>query len=132
MKWKELALTIFFILFCVGVGLIAARLFPQARVVDKSVNSRNISAPESDPTYPYVGIWKANPEDSFGVIIEKAENAMYSVSFFGPGGRFEPGTWRPNTKILGDPGYRVVDENTIDIGSTRYHRVSTKADEPSS
>jgi len=32
--------------------------------------------PKAIPAYPYVGIWKADPEDSFGVIIEKAENAM--------------------------------------------------------
>ena len=40
---------------------------------------------------------------------------MYSVSFCGPGGCFEPGTYRPNTPIVGDPEYQVIDSNTLGI-----------------
>jgi hypothetical protein len=79
----------------------------------------------SRPT-DFTGFWKVNCTDAFGVQIKKQ-----SVSFCGPGGCFAPGEWTPNTAIVGDPKYRVLNPTTIEIGHrdgqgwTRYTRCTT-------
>src|SRR5437867_1972784 len=59
-------------------------------------------------TTDYTGIWKGNCSDGFGIQIRSAENGLYSVSFCGPGGCFEPGQWTSNTTLEGDPTYKIV------------------------
>jgi hypothetical protein len=72
------------------------------------------------------GFWKADCRDSFGVKIEHAGDDLYSLSFCGPGGCFEPGTWTPNSPIFGDSRYRVLGTDTIQLpfgdGFDTYHR----------
>jgi hypothetical protein len=63
----------------------------------------------------YTGFWKIDCKDGFGVQIKPAENQMYSVSFCGPGGCFEPGEWTPNTRIEGDLNYNVISPEKIGI-----------------
>lgn len=63
----------------------------------------------------YTGFWKTDCKDGFGVQIKPAGNQMYSVSFCGPGGCFEPGEWTLNTRIDGDPNYRVISPEKIGI-----------------
>lgn len=72
------------------------------------------------PTYAfggidYTGFWKRKCSDGFGVQIKLAENQLYSVSFCGPGGCFEPGKWTPNTRIEGDPKYKVNSPTELGI-----------------
>jgi hypothetical protein len=75
---------------------------------------------------PFVGFWKDNSYEQFGVAIADAGKDLYSVSFCGPGGCFEPGTWAPNTTIINDPRYRIINDNTIEFvgkdDSTIYKR----------
>ena len=67
-------------------------------------------------THPYSCFWKKSDcKDRFGIAIAPAGEELYSLSFCGPGGCFEPGTYRPNSKIEGDSAYKIVDENTIEI-----------------
>lgn len=66
----------------------------------------------------YTGFWKVNCSDGFGVQIKRAENQLYSVSFCGPGGCFEPGKWTPNTRIEGDPKYKVISPRGLGIKRT--------------
>ncbi len=77
-------------------------------------------------THPYGGFWKAKPQDEFGLAIGPAEGGLYYVSFCGPGGCFSKGQHRPLTSLLGDPAYRLVDLNQIDVrgrtGFAAYHR----------
>jgi hypothetical protein len=77
----------------------------------------------------FTGFWKVNRTDAFGVQIKKQSGKLFSVSFCGPGGCFAPGEWRPNTTIIGDPQYRVLNATTIEIGGgqgwTRYERFTT-------
>ena len=94
--------------------------------MDRSVNSKNIECPLYNSQYPYVGIWKTSLDDNFGIIIEKAKDEMYSISFFGPGGRFQPGKWMPNTKVKDDPKYTIIDKDTIEFSSNRYYRVENE------
>ncbi|HYL86707.1 MAG TPA: hypothetical protein VE263_20950 [Candidatus Angelobacter sp.] len=77
----------------------------------------------------FTGFWKVNCTDAFGVQIKKQSGNLFSVSFCGPGGCFAPGKWMPNTPIIGDPKYRVIDPTTIEIGQEkgwdRYTRCTT-------
>jgi hypothetical protein len=66
---------------------------------------------------PFVGFWKENRHEQFGVAIDDAGNGLYSISFCGPGGCFEPTQWRKNTTIVNDPSYRVIDKDTIEFVS---------------
>jgi hypothetical protein len=67
--------------------------------------------------FPYAGFWK--PEDctvDFGLAISPAGSpGLYSVSFCGPGGCFAPGTYRPDTTLVNDDKYWVIDANTIEV-----------------
>lgn len=64
----------------------------------------------------FTGFWKARCSDAFGVQIKKQQGNLFSVSFCGPGGCFDPGTWMPNTPIVGDPQYLIYNPTTIAIG----------------
>lgn len=66
-------------------------------------------------SHPLAGFWKDECSDDFGLAIAPAGKGLYSISFCGPGGCFVPGTYRPNSPIVGDPSYRVVNNNTIDV-----------------
>jgi hypothetical protein len=83
---------------------------------------RAISAQLVNPTpsesHPYAGFWKddGHCDEDFGLSIAPAGPGMYSVSFCGPGGCFEPGTYRPNTPLVGDTNYQLIDQNTIGVG----------------
>ena len=81
-------------------------------------------------THALAGFWKSTDcTDRFGLAIAPA-GRLYSVSFCGPGGCFTPGTYRPNTPIVGDPQYRVSDENTIEVkgsdGFSKYVRCNSR------
>lgn len=78
----------------------------------------------------FTGFWKANCSDAFGVQIKKQPDSLFSVSFCGPGGCFEPGQWTPNTPIIGDPKYRIINATTLEIarldrGWDRYTKCTT-------
>jgi len=63
----------------------------------------------------YTGIWKSNCADYFGVQIKHVDNSLYSISFCGLDGCFEPGQWAPNSKNDGDPQYKVISPEKIGI-----------------
>jgi len=79
-------------------------------------------------SHPFAGFWKdGHCDDEFGLSIAPAGPKLYSVSFCGPGGCFEPGTYRPHTAIIGDPEYRVISENALGVSTKdgrfqRYER----------
>lgn len=82
--------------------------------------------------FPYAGFWKPNDcTPAWGLAITPAGRAgLYSVSFCGPGGCFEPGTYRPNTTLTNDEKYWVIDIDTMEVrgcgefahSTTRYVR----------
>jgi hypothetical protein len=80
------------------------------------------------------GFWKTDCTNNFGVKIEHAGGDLYSLSFCGPGGCFEPGTWAPNSPIFGDSRYRVMSGDTIQLpfgdGFNTYHRCPSQGAEP--
>ncbi len=116
-----------FVLLLGAITLLLVTGCGSRATLDTTRNSSNIGQfLDRDEDYPYVGFWKENPSDGFGLAINKAGNGLYSVSFCGPGGTFEPGTYRPNTKLVDDPLYKVIDEDTIEVkgddGFSKYVR----------
>jgi hypothetical protein len=63
----------------------------------------------------FTGFWKWHCSDAWGVQIKKQTGNLFSVSFCGPGGCFEPGAWMPNTPIVGDPRYNSINPTTLAI-----------------
>jgi hypothetical protein len=76
-------------------------------------NSRRESVKNIPPEF--TGFWKWRCSDAWGVQIKKQTGNLFSVSFCGPGGCFEPGTWMPNTPIDGDPKYHYINPTTLAI-----------------
>lgn len=115
-----------------GVWLLADLLiFFQVASIDAndpSRNSGNVAAQiDRNPEFPFSGFWKGECGENFGLAIEPSPKGTgYSVSFCGPGGCFKPGTYRPDTTIVNDPMYKIVDKDTIDVttqeGFSRYIR----------
>jgi len=93
--------------------------------LDKDRAAEKAAVPSA--SHPYAGFWKEGGcANNFGVAIAPAGDSRYSISFCGPGGCFEPGTYRPNTTLSGDPNYRIVDDNNIELrtitGYSKYVR----------
>lgn len=55
----------------------------------------------------FSGVWKADCEDYWGVLITPAPEAQYALTFCGLSGCLDPGSWTTNTRIAGDPMYQV-------------------------
>jgi len=98
----------------------------RALVVNPVGPSDSTVWPPDKPKPDLSGFWKDHCEDDFGLRIDAAGGGLYSISFCGPGGCFEPGTYRPNSSIFGDESYRVVDADTVEVlghdGFTTYYR----------
>jgi hypothetical protein len=63
----------------------------------------------------YSGIWKKECSDYYGIQIKHIDKGLYSVSFCGLSGCFEPGEWSPNTKIEGDSKYKIFSPTDLGI-----------------
>lgn len=116
--WGITAKSIAVVYLLAHMGIAGYTLFVISKIDtnDPGKNSENITKfLKQDPEYPFIGFWKSHCSDNFGLSIDKAGSGLYSVSFCGPGGCFKPGTYRPNTKIIGDPAYRVIDDRTIQV-----------------
>jgi hypothetical protein len=90
-----------------------------------------VDAQRSD-THPLGGFWKNDDcSDEWGLAIGPMTETTYYLSFCGPGGCFEKGTYRPETKIVDDPAYKVINADTIEVkgsdGFSRYVRCPSRA-----
>ena len=102
---------------CHSIGVLALTLtLSGCAPARQPVDPATLPAPVATERHPLAGFWKDHCEDDFGLSIAPAAGDMYSVSFCGPGGCFEPGSYRPDTLIVGDPSYRVIDADTLDVG----------------
>ncbi len=83
-------------------------------------------AAKPSKTHPLGGFWKQNQKHDFGLAIGKAPGGLYYISFCGPGGCFAKGEYRPNSKIIDDPEYIVIDHDNIEVkgkfGFSKYTR----------
>ena len=69
---------------------------------------------QPDPALPYVGFWKTECNDNFGLAIQKAAADAYFVRFCGPGGCFGK-TRFMRTNLVNDPRYKIVGPDTIGV-----------------
>jgi hypothetical protein len=102
----------------VGLGWLVAG-FVAAGVVafrpDPETTSHTIQAElHPDPALPYIGFWKANCEDDFGLAIQRAAEGGYFVRFCSPGGCFGK-TRFTRTTLVNDSKYRILDGDTIAV-----------------
>jgi len=108
-----------FSVVCVICALASCMNVDSGRTAEKTANRT--------ADHPLAGFWKKDGcADNFGLAIAPAGDKLYSVSFCGPNGCFTPGTYRPNTTIVGDSSYKVADENNIEVrgssGFSKYNR----------
>ena len=78
--------------------------------IDPGKTSRNIHLSGAlNPTaaHPYAGFWKADCRADIGLAIAAAEPGVYSVSLCGPGACYKPGTYSPNTRLVGDDSHKI-------------------------
>lgn len=123
--WSNLSK--FVVVSVVSVNVYFFYLMATIDTNDPGKDSSNIeSVLHYDDNYPYVGFWKGRCSEGFGLSIDKAGDGLYSISFCGPGGCFKPGTYRPNTTLVDDPNYRIINEDEIEVkgrdGFSKYHR----------
>src|SRR3989449_3420799 len=68
----------------------------------------------------FTGLWKEDCEQLYGLQFKPLEKqGVYSVSLCGPAGCLDPGTYRPNTTVQGDPTYDVLYAEEILIRQPR-------------
>lgn len=94
-------------------------------------NAKEADPGKPDPTVDLSGFWKEDCKTDFGLEVMPTQDGMYSVSFCGPGGCFEPDTYRPNTYINKDKSYQVISPTEMKIlghdGWSTYLRCADKS-----
>ena len=63
----------------------------------------------------YSGLWKKNCQDEMGLQMRPLANRQYAVLFCKTDICSQPGAYRPNTRIDGDPLYEVLNATTIKV-----------------
>jgi Flp pilus assembly protein TadD len=66
-------------------------------------------------SHPFGGFWKKDLSNDCGWAIGPYGKGRYYVSFCGPGGCFAKGDYCPITSLTNDPGYRILNINTIEM-----------------
>jgi hypothetical protein len=94
--------------------------------VDVTRNSSNIeSLLTQDKKLPFVGYWRTECANNFGLAIEAMNDGKSTVAFCGPGG-CDSSKSLVHTTLINDPRYRIIDQNTISkesySGTDIYHR----------
>jgi hypothetical protein len=107
-------------------GVEEGRLVPSKGVLAKA---------QATTEHPLSGFWEyPDCSKEWGLAIGPMSTRTYFVSFCTEFDCFAEGTYRPETPIYGDPSYRVIDANSIDVlgdrGFTRYIRCPTLVPRP--
>jgi molybdate-binding protein len=63
----------------------------------------------------YGGLWKKNCQDEMGLQFRPLANRQYAILFCKTDICSQPGAYRPNTRIDGDPLYEVLNATTIKV-----------------
>jgi len=113
----------------VAVGTVVFALVSVKLGIDPTSDPERTAEKTAIPseTHPLAGFWKYGADDNFGLAIAPAEGNLYSVSFCGPGGCFKPGTYRPNTPIVGDNDYQVVSNDSLRVRGADGWSVITRS-----
>jgi hypothetical protein len=82
--------------------------------IDRNRNSKNIeSLLKATPEYPFVGFWKNECSEDFGLAFEAAGDGKYTVNFCGPGACGNVERLTP-VSLENNQNYRIIDQNTIE------------------
>ncbi len=103
-----------FIIFGLGLSVYSGYeqfTEPKIDTHDPGRTAEKMAVPTDE--FPLAGFYKDKPMEDFGFAIGPNENGTYYISFCGPGGCFKPGTYLPDTTIVDDSNYEVIDNNTI-------------------
>lgn len=107
--WKWLARIVVLFAYS-GVILYSGSIWYFVRP-DFSSNSLNIQNKiQYDPAYPYIGFWKTDCSESFGLVVEKANEGMYFVRFCGPGGCVGKG---PLSRVKLGETVKIINDSTM-------------------
>lgn len=119
-----------------GVQVVAAATMISTLASLDSVDDKDRVAEKTaiaSKSHPMAGFWKSKSTADFGLAIAPAGTNLYSVSFCGPGGCFKPGTYRPNSPIVGDANYQVVSTDRLRVlgqnGWTTYNRATSRGED---
>jgi uncharacterized RDD family membrane protein YckC len=126
-SWSaSIAVVICFVLFFILP--MREEYIKQRDSLDHSKNSQNVVALlKPDKSFPFIGFWKRDCKDTVGLAIDKADDGKYSLAYCTSTDCYKPGTRIPNTSLIDDPTYRIIDNNTIEFQIAadsywRYHR----------
>jgi len=116
------------ILVVLSIIVIIVRML--GHTLDTSRNSTNANQTlKRAQGYPLTGFWKGDYSQDYGLLIEPTkEIGIYSISPCGVRGCYPPGKFHPNSSIVNDSKYRVIDDNTIVVyedggeSATNYKR----------
>ncbi len=76
---------------------------------------------EPDPSLPYIGFWKLDCSDNYGVAVQKAGTDEYSARFCSPAGCFGKTSFM-RTRLTDNPKVKIIDDNTVGIDLSSYER----------
>ena len=100
-------------LFLVGISWY---FFPP----DLSATSLNIQKKiQYDPEYPYIGFWKIDCADPFGLVVEKADAGAYFVRFCAPLACFRKGPMN-RVKFGEESFYQIIDDATMGVSISLF------------
>jgi hypothetical protein len=106
--------------FIVGVGvgvlIVLALKYAQRQYRNYFIEPNWHVEKNAVPTesHPLAGFYKEETcNDPWGWAIGPANEKEYYISFCGPGGCFEAGTYRSNTTVYNDPKYKVINNDKI-------------------
>ncbi len=102
--WSILTkLYIFFIALAIGYSLYNS---PKKEPKDDT---------ELNKPFPFEGYWQTNCGHNSGIVIMHVGGAEFSVQFCSGAGCSDPGKYKPNTSIIDDPDYEIVDDTHMFI-----------------
>ncbi len=97
--------------------------------LDIFTNSYTIEAQlKPDPSLPYIGFWRNDCSDNFGVAVQKAGADEYYVRFCGPGGCLGKTSIMQN-KLTDNPRVKIIDANTVGIDLSSFERKMSPEEE---
>lgn len=66
-------------------------------------------------TLPFEGYWQTNCSDNSGILFTYVGGTEFSVQFCSGIGCSDPGKYKPNTSIINDPDYKIIDDTHMYI-----------------
>ena len=69
----------------------------------------------SSTALPFEGYWQTSCSHNSGILIMYAGGTEFSIQFCSGEGCSDPGKYKPNTSIINDPDYEIIDDTHMKI-----------------